>query len=301
MPTVHEIVTERMIKALEAGTVPWQKPWQGVRARYMTNGKPAQGINIFLLATAAAEHGYTSPWWGSWKAIESRGVRPRTGEKSEIIVFWKIFDKETDETDERGRKVTRRIPVLRYFRVWNADQCDGLPEKYYAKPGQPSDSPESHPEAAATLAAYVGKDSGPSLHHGGNQAFYTPGTDSITLPAKSTFAGEAEYFSTAFHEATHSTGHHDRLARKGVVEGATFGCEKYAREELVAEMGSAILCAIHEIDSTFDNSAAYVAAWLKALRDDSRLVVTAAAQADKAAKLIMGTDEESDTEESEVD
>lgn len=291
--TIYELVTERVIAKLEAGTAPWQKPWTAAAGGVpvsLSSRKPYRGINVFLLAIAAADGGYRSNWWGSHKQIQKLGGHVREGEKSTIVVFWKRLPIE-ERDPETGNKVKKVIPLLRYYRVWNAEQCDGLPEKYQA-PAEVSGTFAEHKDAERIIKEYLGREGAPSLRYGGDRAFYLDSANLIQLPAREDFHSEEEFYSTAFHEATHSTGAPQRLNRKGIAEFDHFGSEKYAKEELVAEMGSAILQAVTGIEVTFDNSANYIANWLQRLRDDKKLVVQAAAQAQRAVDYILGVEYE---------
>jgi antirestriction protein ArdC len=288
--TVHRIVTERMIAALERGTVPWRKPWQAAagRPRSMGTGAPYRGVNVFLLGLTAAEQGYSSPFWGTYRQIGDLGGQVRMGERSTLVVFWKRADVEHRDPDT-GEVTLKQLPILRYYRVFNAAQADHLPERFHPAPGEHSEI--SEPQAA--LDGYLAD--GPKLVHvARDQADYHPATDTIRLPLRSQFRTNEDYYATAFHEAGHSTGHPTRLGRPGIAAFDHFGSDKYAREELVAQMSSSLLCAQTGIDDpeTFENSASYIAGWLSALHDDTRLVVTAAAQAQRACDLINQAERE---------
>lgn len=283
---VHQDVTDRMISALEKGTVPWRKPWNCamVRPTSMTTRQPYHGINTLLLGMASMEAGYSSPFWGTYRQIAALGGQVRRGEHGTHILLWKSVPRWI--TNDEGDR--EQIPVLlaREFTVFNAEQADGLPARYF--PG-PADA-ETLPQPQQVLDAYLA--GGPSFRHvAGDRAYYQPATDAITLPERGQFRSPAHYYSTAFHEAGHSTGHASRLDREGITTaGTTFGCERYAREELVAQMTSTFVLTMLGIDTAelFDNSAAYLASWLKALQDDKKLVISAAAAAEKASSLIMG-------------
>jgi len=288
--TVHRIVTERMIAALERGTVPWRKPWQAAagQPRSMSTGQPYRGVNVFLLATTAAEDGYGSPFWGTYRQIGDLGGQVRKGERSTLVVFWK--QAQVDHRDPRtGELTVTSLPVLRYYRVFNAAQADDLPDRFYPAPGDHSEIRK--PQAG--LDGYLAR--GPKLVHvAGDRADYHPATDIIRLPLRAQFRSADGYYATAFHEAGHSTGHPSRLNRPGIAAFDHFGSGKYAREELVAQMTSSFLCARTGIDNPaiFDNSASYIANWLTALNNDNRLVITAAAQAQRACNVISQAERE---------
>lgn len=280
---VYQIVTDRVIELLEAGKVPWHKPWAGTEAqapRNLVTNKPYRGINVWLLSAA----GYGSPYWASFKQIKERGGSVRKGEKSSIAVFWKrliVTDKETDE-----KKV---IPFLRYYRVFNVEQTEGLD---YPKPevARPKDfNPIA--EAERIIAAMPNK---PSITHNEARAYYMPALDRVNMPKKELFDAEPEYYGTLFHELVHSTGHATRLGRKVKEnEWSAFGSESYSKEELVAEMGASYLNALAgTFHTTAKNSAAYIANWLAALKNDRKMVVHAAAQAQRATDYILGVKHE---------
>jgi antirestriction protein ArdC len=288
--TVHRMVTERMIAALERGTVPWRKPWQAAagRPRSMSTGQPYRGVNVFLLALTAAEEGYGSPFWGTYRQIGALGGQVRRGERSTLAVFWKQAQFEQRDL-QSGEITVKQLPVLRYYRVFNAAQAEHLPERFYPAAGDHSEI--SQPQAV--LDGYLSR--GPKLVHvAGDRASYHPATDTIRLPRRSQFGTPEDYYATAFHEAGHSTGHPSRLNRPGIAAFDHFGSDKYAREELVAQMTASILCVETAIDSPamFENSASYIGGWLSAVNRDHKLVVTAAAQAQKACNLITQAERE---------
>jgi antirestriction protein ArdC len=282
--TIHKIVTDRMIAALQAGTVPWRKPWQAPagQPRSMCTGQPYRGINPFLLGLTAAEQGYPSPYWGTYRQISELGGQVRRAERSTLVVFWKQARTE-QRHPHTGELTVKQLPVLRYYRVFNAAQADHLPERFYPVPGEHTEIKEPQ----AVLDGYLAD--GPRLVHVAcDRADYHPATDTIRLPLPAQFRSPEGYYATAFHETGHSTGHPARLNRPGIAAFDHFGSGQYAREELTAQMTSALLCARTGIDdaATFANSASYIAGWLTALAGDHRLVITAAASAQRASDLI---------------
>jgi antirestriction protein ArdC len=288
---IHDLVTERMIAALERGTIPWHKPWHAPtgQPRSMTTGKPYRGVNVFLLGLTAAEEGYSSPFWGTYRQISGHGGRVRRGEHSTLAVFFKRHEvgdhtKQADPPEDPGEIKAQTVPVLRYFRVFNAEQADGLPPRFHPEPGTFTEI--TGPQAV--LDSYLRH--GPQLRHvPGDRADYHWRTDTIRLPLPEQFRTPESYYATAFHECGHSTGHPSRLARPGIAAFDHYGSDRYAKEELVAQMTSSILCAQTGIDTAeeFANSASYIASWLQALRDDKKLVVSAAAQAQRASDLVI--------------
>lgn len=293
--TIYRMVTDTVMAALERGTVPWKQQWtaRGWLPTSMSTGKPYRGVNVFLLNMIAASRGYSSPFWGTFKKITELGGQVRKGEKSTTVIFWKRLLVK-DDTAPDGVKV---IYMLRYYRVFNACQADGLPDKFFPQPGD--GAAVAHvAEYDAAIAAYLAN-GGPKLQKiAGNVAAYSsPELDIVTLPLDSQFPTPAQRYEATGHELTHSTGHPDRLNRPGVVAFDHFGSGQYAQEELVAQMGAAMLNAVFGLDVAHENSAAYIANWLQALRNDHKLVIKAAGEAQKAADLILGTTFEDHTGE----
>ncbi len=277
---VYERITARIVQQLECGTVPWRKPWRGGEAgqpRNLISGHRYRGINTFLLACVP----HDSPYWLTFRQTKQLGGHVRKGEKSTPVVFWKWREREDPDS---GR--IEKFPLLRHYSVFNSEQCDLPPEKVPAiSPVQENDF---EPIAACERAVTEMPDP-PTIHQGGGSAFYRPVSDTVQVPRPERFDEPGEYYSTVFHELTHSTGHRSRLARPGVTDEIRFSSRTYSKEELIAEMGAAFLCGHCGIENTvIGNSVAYIAGWLQKLRDDKRLVVHAAAAAQKAADHILG-------------
>lgn len=276
---IYEAITNRIIDALEAGTIPWRKPWKG-GCRYAishTTGKPYSLLNQLLLGERPGEY-------LTWKQIHDEGGRVKKGAESQFVVFWKMIDKT--EEDEDGDKTTRQIPFLRYFNVFHIDDCEGIQPKYAAETFEPSAlDPIQHAEEV--FQDYLNRSGVTFRQSFMDRAFYRPADDSINLPLMEQFQDASEYYSTLFHETVHSTGHATRLNR--LDNGGGFGSESYSKEELTAEIGAAtILNSLGiETDSSFANSAAYIENWLSVLKNDKRLIVSAAGRAEKAVKLIL--------------
>lgn len=285
--SVYQIVTERIIAAIDRGVAPWRIPWSQSlgQPRNLSSGKAYRGVNVWLLAIAQWEKGYPTSQWVTYKQAQAMGGQVRKGEKSTMITFWKFFDTTDKKTNE-----PIRLPVLRYYNVFNVAQCDGL--KYETPKAFPTNSIES----AESIVAGMPKR--PEIREGG-RACYSTTDDAVEMPAMSRFEKGEDYYSTLFHELAHSTGHESRLNRS---MKAAFGSSVYAREELVAEMTAAYLCAeCGIIDQTIEQSAAYLASWKKRLQDDEKLFVMAASAAQKAADFIRGeyAEVEAETEQSE--
>ncbi len=276
--TIYEMITERVITLLKQGTIPWRKPWSGGSSSDMPinlkSKREYRGINVFLLACM----GYSSRYWLSYKQAKEKGGQVRKGEKGTPVIFWKRYETKDRKT---GEDVV--LPVLRYYTVFNLDQVDGL---------EAPDAPEpvSHDFRSIEEAERIIRDmpKRPEIQHAEPRAFYRPSTDTVNLPRPELFPEPEEYYSTAFHELTHATGHESRLNRRPSSEIRHFGDKEYSQEELVAEMGSAFLCAQARIEQiTLENSAAYIGNWLQVLKADVKMVVIAAAQAQKAADYIL--------------
>ena len=291
---VHDQITDRMIKALETGTVPWQKPWgaMGGWPRSMGTGNRYQGVNVLVLGMTAAERGYNSNWWGTYKQIQKlggqvmKGQNEREGKGGTTVLWAETRQHETDELDPKtGEPKLEQYTVSSSAKVFNAAQCEGLPERFYPQLG----TTEILAEPQAVLDGYL-QSGGPELEHvPGDRAYYrTDGSDRIVMPLRTQFKTPSLYYLTGFHESVHSTGAPKRLDRPGIADFDHFGTGQYAEEELVAQMGAAFLLEETGIldDRLFDNSAAYVESWLGKLANDRTLVVKAASAASKAADLI---------------
>lgn len=279
---VYEIITQRIIEQLEKGTVPWRKPWNTLDdyPRNLQSGHKYRGINVFLLNAL----GYESPYFLTFRQAQERGGRVRAGQKGCPIVFWKWNwqpkspqEQSNDSTDA----TTPNVPVLRYYTVFNVAQCEGI-EAPATIQTERMHEPLKAAEDIVSSMPYA-----PAMEWGGRQACYSPSLDRVSMPRPELFVSQSAYYATLFHELVHSTGHSSRLDRKLDKLLLPFGSADYSREELVAEMGAAFLCgAAGILDARIDQSAAYIKGWLERLRDDPRLVVIAAAQAQKAADFI---------------
>lgn len=288
---VYERITQEMISRLEKGTVPWHKPWKtgpaGFPMNLLTKAR-YRGINVFMLAIQS----FLSPFWLTFKQALLLGGNVRKGEKATPVVFWKWMKTEVPSKEE-GKSRIKRLSLLRYYQVFNAEQCEGIS---YPKP--PTSAPSQVKSIAAAEKIVAGYPNGPRIEHQGDQAFYRPSEDVIYSPKWDRFEDMPAFYSTLFHELTHSTGHEKRLARQSLVDLCPLGSTNYSREELVAEMGAAMLSGEAGIENvTIQNSASYIAGWLKRLQDDRRLIVIAAAQAQKAVDHILGRSYQNDQPE----
>ena len=267
----YEIITDRILENLEQGVVPWQRPGQVTRPRNLITGKEYRGVNVLMLGM----EGYNCSYWATFKQIKQAGGSVVKGSKSTPVVYWNMKEVEDKETGEK-----KEVPFMRYYRVFNLEQTEGI-----EKPEEEKNNMEPL-ECCEKIVSRM-PDKPEIFHNGMNKAYYSPVRDSVHLPLKSKFVSSEEYYSTLFHELIHSTGHETRLNRKGIIEMTRFGTEQYSKEELIAEIGSAFLCGQAQIENkTINNSAAYVQNWLKELKNDKKLVVIAAAQAQKAVDWI---------------
>lgn len=275
---VYEMVTERIVAELEKGVIPWEKPWTGVRAGAYNriSKKPYSLINQMMLKHTGE--------YATFKQWADLGGHIRKGEKSEIIVFWKILEKEETNPDT-GEKEVQKIPMLRYYNVFHISQVEGV------KPlEQPFTEVEPIEEADKIITDYITRENISFTECASNEAYYSPSRDAVVVPMKEQYKLINEYYSTTFHELTHSTGHKSRLDRLQTGAVAAFGSETYSKEELVAEIGSASIMNMLGIETakTFRNSAAYIQSWIKVLKNDNRFIVSAAGKAEKAVNYIIG-------------
>jgi len=271
--SVYEIITSRIVEELEKGQVPWRKPWKTLPPVNLISKKPYRGINVFLLAL----QGYGSQYWLTFNQAKQLGGNVRRGEHGTKIVFWKFGCYETETAD--GEIEEHKSAFLRYYTVFNLEQTEGLKALLTLPPAFPVKSAEEIIKAMPNPPAFE-QDA---------RAAYIPSRDVVAMPSRVAFESQAEYYSTLFHELTHSTGHAKRLAREGFDSPQSFGSASYSREELIAEMGSAMLCGVAGIEqSTIANSAAYLKTWIARLKSDSKLVISAASAAQKAADYIRG-------------
>ena len=280
---LYQSVTDRIIAALQAGTPPWVCPWAPgpslAAPANLGSGRPYRGINVLLLNLQAATRGYALNRWLTYRQALALGAQVRRGEEGTPVVFFKMLEVEgaaascVDDDAGIDRKV---VPLLRAFTVFNAAQIEGLPGELLPKPAAPDWSP-------LAAAEEVLLHSGAVIHHGGVQAYYSPVKDLIWLPEPARFTCAEDYYRVALHELTHWSGHAARCNRP--LQGRQH-IEAYAFEELVAEMGSAFLCGHCGLPASLQH-ASYVDHWLQALRNDRRLIFTAAALAQKASAYLL--------------
>lgn len=276
MDDIHQIITDQILAAMEQARSTGRRLWdsQPSLPLNLTTNKPYSGINVLMLWSAGLRHGYASPYWLTFKQAQTLGGQVRKGEHGTQCVFYKPWE-STDTNANTGETETTRGAVLKSFRVFNLDQIDGIE----------APTPSVRPAFIAIADAERILNASPArVEIGGTQAFYRPATDTIHLPAREAFISPEAFYSVALHEMTHSTGHKSRLDR---VLKNRFGDEAYAAEELIAEMGSAFLCAdIGLLPLTMPDHADYLSNWIAILKGDKKAILTAAAQASKAHGFI---------------
>ena len=274
-----EEITALIIKELESGSVPWRKPWNagGFMPTSLTTGKQYGGINTLILSIMKERAGYKYPLWITFNETNKRGGQVLKGSKSVEIIKWGTYDKVIE-----GETVKRFY--MRSHRVFNIAQTTLEVPAEYSLDREPVAVPVA---LDSIVAGYVNK---PEIfHRAGDQAYYSPLTDSITIPLLEQFENATNYAYTLCHEMTHSTGHQSRLDRFSEEDKpAVFGSPVYAKEELVADIGANILLSSAGVALDITNSGAYIKGWLKALQNDSNLIVSAATKAQKAADYILG-------------
>ena len=284
---VYSRITEKIVADLEKGVRPWLKPWHAEHAAgriarpLRHNGQPYNGMNVIMLWAEAVEKGYNAPIWMTFRQAKELGGHVRKGEHGSLVVYANTFHKT--ETDEDGQEVERDIPFMKGYTVFNVEQIDGLPARYHAMAQAPILDPVQRIEHAEAFLAHTGA----NVRHGGNRAYYAPGSDHIQMPPFEFFRDPESYYETRLHETVHWTRHPTRLERD--FGRRKWGDEGYAMEELVAEIGSCFLSA--DLDLTpevREDHAAYIGSWLKVLKEDKRAIFTAAAHAQRAVDFLHG-------------
>ncbi len=284
---VYTRVTDTILAALEAGTRPWMQPWNAAHAAgpvsrpLRHNGKPYSGINTLMLWVTAMEKGYAAPIWMTYKQAQELGAQVKKGEHGSLVVYANAITR-TQTNEKTGQDEEIEIPYLKGYTVFNVEQIDGLPAHYYAK-SAPLHLSEA--ERITRLDAFFAATQA-DIRHGGHRAFYVLEPDFIQMPPFETFRDPESYYATRAHEQTHWTRHPSRLNRD--LGRKKWGDAGYAMEELVAEIGSAFLCAELGLTPNIrDDHAAYIASWLKVLKDDKKAIFTAASHAQKAADYLL--------------
>jgi antirestriction protein ArdC len=280
---LYQEITDKIIAELEAGRVPWVQPWAAAKAPLDMPHNAASrhrysGINIVILWDAVVSRGFTTNAFLAFRQAIGLGGAVRKGERGVTVVYADRFtpDQERRRAEAEGRKAAA-IPFLKRFTVFSTDQCDGLPEDV-AVPPPPVPEGLIRPEAEALIAATKA-----DFRIGGDQAFYAPGLDYVQVPRPDAYFEPINWRRTAFHELAHYTGHRTRLDRD---QTGAFGSKEYGKEELVAEMAGAFVCASLGIVPTVRH-ADYLGFWLDIIREDNRAIVRAASAASKAADYLL--------------
>ena len=286
MPNVYEIITDRIIKQLEQGAAPWRKPWSAKLPVNLISQKPYRGLNVLTLAS----QGYPSRFWLTFNQANKLGGRIRKGEHSSPVIYWNIGE-EREYTNRDGQTRVSKPFLLRYSNVFNLSQTEGIDLPASALHEARTNNPIEDCERIV-----AGMPNKPACEQS-DKAWYSPVRDVVGMPSIGLFRTSEEYYSTFFHELTHATGHKSRVGREGFESVQSFGSESYSKEELVAECGAAMLCGVTGIENrTLENSAAYLKTWIERLKSDSRLIVTAASAAQKAADYILGKQNSTESE-----
>jgi len=285
---INKLVTDQIIamieKAIATGeNLTWKKMWETTSPKSYSTGKAYRGINAWLLAFSE----YKSNYWITWDQCQKIGgkVKETEAKNYRYAIFWKFLQGEAKgkngevKRNKNGETMIRSFPIMRYYRVYNLDQCE-IPENKMPKNDNIVHVHDTISEAEAVIANYK---NGPEIKFSGDRACYCPSSDTVTMPIKEKFVNAEGYYCTFFHELIHSTGNEKRLDR--VLE---MGRENYSKEELIAELGASMLAAQCGIKADMENSAAYLKSWLKPLQNDVKLIVSAAQSAQKAVDLILG-------------
>ena len=276
MADVYQMVTDRIIKNLEEGKIPWKRPWKGTELapKNFVSRKPYKGFNLFMLAFETEEYFLT------FNQAKKLGGHIKAGAKGLPVIYWNMS--EVKDPDDPSK--TKKIPFLKYYTVFALADTEGI-----ERPIKEGPVKEINPIEECDKIIDRNK---PDIRYGGDRAFFRPSEDIIGMPHRVDFDSAEHFYATLFHELIHWSGHKSRLDR--ITDEAAFGNEHYSKEELVAELGSAFLAAMTGTDNSAvrDNEAAYIASWLAALRDDKRLIISASGKAQKAVEFLTKEEEE---------
>ncbi|MCB2380396.1 ssDNA-binding domain-containing protein [Hymenobacter sp. BT635] len=282
-PDVYQLVTDRIVAALEGGVIPWRKPWNAVYGlpRNYATGAAYSGINAFLLHFSGA-----LPFFLTFKQALALGGNVRKGAKGHPVVYYNVSVRENEQTGKE-----EKLPFLKYYTVFSVEDIEGIEFDL------PAVERHGHTPIEAAEAIVSGWEGRPAIEHRHQRAYYSPALDLVNMPERATFTTGEGYYATLFHELTHSTGHASRLDRPDLTASEGKLSASYAREELTAEMGASFLCAASGLNTeqTETNAVAYIQSWLERLKNDKKLVLQAASKAQRAAKLILGVPEEGET------
>jgi len=287
---VYTLVTDRIIELLEAGTIPWRKPWseKGLPQNLISK-RYYRGINLMLLNSLD----FSSNLFLTWKQLKTISASVKKGEKGTLVIFRKMVEQEVDKN---GKTSIESRSVLRYYKVFNIDQCTDIPSAFLTSDGNKNEPMQEYARIVTEM-----KDP-PRIIHGEDQADYDPFRDIVNMPRFESFESSEAYYGTLYHELIHSTGHSKRLNRKEIVENYDFGTEMYSEEELIAEIGACYLKSYTGIPITdLPNSAAYIAHWLKVLKNNRRFIVIASGRSQQAVEYILPKAVPGEEEETSVE
>ena len=278
---VYSLVTNRIIELLEAGTVPWRKPWteKGI-PRNAISKRAYRGINTILLNSCD----FPTNLFLTFKQIKTIGGSVLKGEKGIFVVFTKMVEKDVELN---GSNQKEKKSMLRYYKVFNVSQCKDIPLEF-----MPKESGVDVEPILECTAIIEGMKDAPKIVHKKAEAFYVPSEDYINMPKMKSFKAKEDYYAVLFHELIHATGHQSRLSRKEICENPSFGSVMYSLEELVAEMGSCYLKSYSGLPiADMSNNAAYIKGWLDVFKGDKRILIKAASQGQKAVEYILNPKE----------
>ncbi len=277
---IYSQITNRIIEALEGHQVgSWTCPWNKNKAPFPLRscGKPYSGVNVLVLWCAANSRGYRSAFWFTYRQAAELGAHVKKGERGNTVVYASSVKREKENA--AGEVTEKVIPFLKSYTVFNAEQIEGLPAHFYAERKNNLSDEQRNAFAEAWLANVPAE-----IRHGGNRAFYSSKHDFIQLPDFGDFKKPEGYYSTRAHELVHWTGH---VSRNNRDFSGRFGTDKYAFEELIAEIGASFVCDALSLPSQIDTEhAPYIADWIKVLKGDKRAIFTAATQAQKAMERL---------------
>lgn len=275
----YKLITDIIVSKLEEGTVPWKRPWSMSKdsPKNIISSKDYNGVNIWVLMSM----GYTSRYWGTFKQISDAGGKVVKGQKGTPVVFWNIRTVEDKETGD-----DKKLFTLRYWTVFNLDQTEGIERPEDDSGSETNDNPFQDIQSAQAVVENM--PNRPRIDHAEQRAYYNPARDFVNMPKPETFNSPVEYYSTLFHELSHSTGHESRLNREGITNHTGFGSHGYSVEELIAEFSASyIMGSLDLLNSTVDNSAAYIKSWIKVLKENPKYLISASSKAVKSADYIL--------------
>ncbi len=286
---VYDIITDKIIGLLEKGIVPWEQKWDVQLPQNFASKRQYTGFNFFYLYCMALGRGYKSSYWLTFNQIQALKGKLKAGQynKAEIVIFYRMkpwVDK--DDLDKNGQPKKKMYPILRFYDVYNIEQTEGIAYETGTHKNLGIEACE------AIVESY--KDHPEITHVNGQAPCYIPLQDKIHVPEKTTYKTSEYYYKSLFHEFTHSTGHEKRLNRFQAGESTNFGSEVYSKEELIAELGTAFLCAEAGIsnEDTLTHSASYIGNWLQALKNDKKLIIQASGKAQNAVDYIKGIEKD---------